>query len=132
LNFFLFEWRFADWPWNVVILLRFQVPVPFFDFIFGICETCRCETTLKFFADDSGMFWKWFSESATLVHVILYEQLFQAHHWYFRFFQRNTACCFQCCVFCQNDDGVIWRRWRRTPVHISEIKFCSIFFYCYH
>jgi len=49
LKFFLFEWRFADWPWNVVILLGFQVPVPYFDLIFGICDTCRCETTLNFF-----------------------------------------------------------------------------------
>ena len=36
LKFFLFEWRFTDWPWNVVILLGFQVPVPYFDLIFGI------------------------------------------------------------------------------------------------
>jgi len=45
LKFFLFEWRFPDWPWNVVILLGFQVPVPYFDLIFGICHTCRCEIT---------------------------------------------------------------------------------------
>jgi len=58
-QFFLFEWRLVDWPWNVVILLGFQVPVPFFDLIFRICDTFRCETTLKFFADDSGKLWKW-------------------------------------------------------------------------
>jgi len=59
LKFFLIEWRFADWPWNVVILLGFQVLVPYFDLIFGFCDTCRCEKTLKFFADDSGKLWKW-------------------------------------------------------------------------
>ena len=59
LKFFFFEWRFADWPWNVVILLGFQVLAPYFDLIFGICDTCRCQTTLKFFADDSGKLWKW-------------------------------------------------------------------------
>jgi len=58
-KFFLFQWRFADWPWNVVNLLGYQVPVPFFDLIFWICDTCRCETTLKVFADDSGKLWKW-------------------------------------------------------------------------
>ena len=51
---FLFQLRFADRPWYVFILLGFQVPVPYFDLIFGICDTFRCETTLKFFADDSG------------------------------------------------------------------------------
>jgi len=45
---------FGRLPQNVVILLGFQVPVPYFDLIFGICDTCRCETTLKVFADDSG------------------------------------------------------------------------------
>jgi len=45
LKFFLFEWRFADRPWNVVILLGFQVPVPYLDLIFGICDTSRCEIT---------------------------------------------------------------------------------------
>jgi len=44
-KFFFFDRRFADWPWNVVILLAFQVRVHFFDVIFGICETCRCEMT---------------------------------------------------------------------------------------
>ena len=78
LKFFLFEWRFADWPWNVVILLRMQVPVPYFDLIFGICETCRCE-----------IMWSLISGSA-LVFAF--------------FFERNTASCFRCCVFCQNDD----------------------------
>jgi len=58
-QFFLFEWRLADWPWNVVILLGFQVPVPCLDLIFGIFDTFRCETTLNFFADDSGKLWKW-------------------------------------------------------------------------
>jgi len=46
---------FARLPQNVVILLALQVTVPFFDLIiFGICDTCRCETIQKFFADDSG------------------------------------------------------------------------------
>jgi len=48
-QFFLFDWRFADRHWNVVILLAFQVPVPFFDLIFGVCDTCRCEITYSFF-----------------------------------------------------------------------------------
>jgi len=56
LKFFLFEWRFADWPWNVVILLGFQVPVPFFDLIFGICDTCRCEITWTLVSDSSLVF----------------------------------------------------------------------------
>jgi len=54
LKFLFFDRRFADWPWNIVILLTFQVPVHFFDEIFGICDTCRCEMTLNLFADDSG------------------------------------------------------------------------------
>jgi len=45
---------FGRLPQNVVILLRFQVPVHYFDLIFGICGTCRCETTLKVFAAYSG------------------------------------------------------------------------------
>jgi len=31
---FLVWVTFPDWPWNVVILLGFQVPVPYFDLIF--------------------------------------------------------------------------------------------------
>ena len=77
LKFFLFEWRFADWPWNVVILLGFQVLVPYFDLIFGICDTCEITWTII-----SG---------SSLV---------------FAFFERKTACCFRCCAFCQNDDGL--------------------------
>jgi len=42
-KFFFFDRRFADWPWNAVILLACQSPVHFFDVIFGICNTCRCE-----------------------------------------------------------------------------------------
>jgi len=42
---FFFDRRFADWPWNVVILLSFQVPVHILDVIFEICDTCRCEIT---------------------------------------------------------------------------------------
>jgi len=45
---------FGRLPQNVVILLALQVPMPFFDLIFGICNTCRCETISKFFADYSG------------------------------------------------------------------------------
>jgi len=53
-KFFFFDRRFADWPWNVVILLAFQVRVHSFGVIFGICDTCRCEITQKLLADDSG------------------------------------------------------------------------------
>jgi len=56
LKFFLFEWHFVDWPWNAVILLGFQVPVPYFDLIFGICDTCRCEITWTFVSDSSLVF----------------------------------------------------------------------------
>ena len=56
LKFFLFEWRFADWPWNVVILLGFQVPAPYFDLIFGICDTCRCEITWTIISGSSLVF----------------------------------------------------------------------------
>jgi len=51
---FLVSVTFRRLTLECVILLGFQVPVPFFDLIFGICDTCRCETTSKFFADDSG------------------------------------------------------------------------------
>jgi len=30
-----------------------------FDLIFWICDACRCEATLKYFADDFGKLWKW-------------------------------------------------------------------------
>jgi len=56
LKYFLFEWRFADWPWNVVILLGFQVPVPYFDLIFAICDTCRCEITWTIISGSSLAF----------------------------------------------------------------------------
>jgi len=56
LKFFLFEWRFADWPWNVVILSGFQVPVPYFDLIFGICDTCTCDIIWTIISGSSLVF----------------------------------------------------------------------------
>ena len=80
LKFFLFEWRFP----TVLGMLSFCWDSKF-----------RCPILI------------WVSESATLVHVKYHEQLFQTHHWYLHFFERNTACCFWCCVlFCQNEDSV--------------------------
>jgi len=56
LKFFLFEWRFADWPCNVVILLGFHVLVPYFDLIFGFCDTCTCEITWTIISGSSLVF----------------------------------------------------------------------------
>jgi len=52
-RFFLFEWRFANWPCNVVILLGFLVSVPFLNLIFGICGTRRDWMTLTIFGNSS-------------------------------------------------------------------------------
>jgi len=70
LKFCLFEWRFADWPWNVVIPLGFQVPVPFFYLIFGIYDTCRCEITWKIIADSTLVF-AFFREKHCVWYAVL-------------------------------------------------------------
>ena len=70
LEFFLFEWRFADWPWNLVILLGFQVPVPYFDLSFGICDTCTCEISWTIISDSSLVF-AFFREKHCVLFLVL-------------------------------------------------------------
>jgi len=84
LKFFLFEWRFADRPWNVVILLGFQVPVPYFDLIFWICDTFRCEITWTIISGSLLVF-AFFREK----HCVLFSVLRILPEW--RWFLRYTA-----------------------------------------
>ena len=154
LKLFLFEWRFADWPWNVVILLGFQVPVPSFDLIFGICDTCRCEITWTIISGWSLVFaffrekrcvlfsvlrilpeWRWSNRTPRNTTTIFYrypyvgklvtcQQQFSQLH---HVALKQGSGTYGSWARCGSFDDDIWLAWYFLNTTVTDITFSAIF-----